>query len=507
MQHIESLEQGIDNNNLPKGSKVAVIGAGPAGLTCAYELLRLGYQVDIFEVNSTVGGMSRSIEILDQSVDLGPHRFFSKYEIINQIWSEMMSPEECLTENRLSRIFYRGKFFSYPLKGFEALFNLGLIESTHCCLSYLYSQAFPKKEHTFEAWVSNAFGHRLYEIFFKTYSEKLWGIKCSELSDLFAKQRIKSLNLFEAVKNAFIGSKGKNTPLSLIDQFMYPRYGCGVLYENMATKIKDLGGQFFMQEQVIKLLTNEFKATGLISQKVAQDQGIHTTNAPVALVGEQTTRHYDAVVSSAIFTDMLASMSELSVKGQELINKLKFRNTLLVYLAIDPTKAKLSPDHWIYIHSPDIQTGRICDSANWSTFMQNGHKEHIVCFEYWANDDDPIWNEDDDCLIARAKLDATKTGFIPSEAIGNGHVHRIFKSYVVYHSQYNSVMSDLISELQPFQNLYFIGRNGSARYNNMDHSIFMGLMCARKIAGKYDGSLWDINTDSNYQECLDKYGK
>lgn len=494
------------NEALPKGAKIAVIGAGPAGLSCAYELLRLGYQVDIFEMDSVVGGMSRTLNILDQKVDLGPHRFFSKYEIINQTWSEMISQDECITENRLSRIFYRGKFFSYPLKGFEALFKLGFIESAHCFLSYLYSAAFPRKDPTFEAWVSNAFGKRLYEIFFKTYSEKLWGIKCTELSDLFAKQRIKSLNLMGAIKNALF-SHSSNTPVTLIDQFMYPRQGCGVVYENMAAKIKEAGGQFFLQEQVVKLLTQDHKATGIVTQKAEHSQGTKTTSVKVAGIGECVTRYYDAVVSSAIFTDMLRSMEELSPQSHELADKLTFRNTILVYLAIDPSKANLCPDHWIYVHSPEIQTGRMCDSANWSTDMQNGHKEHLVCFEYWANDDEPLWMEADDKLIELAKEDAIKTGFIPANSIGEGHVHRISKSYCVYHSNYEQIMTQLIKELEVFKDLYFIGRNGSARYNNMDHSIFMGLMCARKIAGKYDGSLWDINTDSNYQECLDKHAR
>lgn len=492
---------------LPKGAKVAVIGAGPAGLSCAYELLRLGYQVDIFEMDSTSGGMSRTIEVMGQLVDIGPHRFFSKYDIINQTWSNMISKDECIVENRLSRIFYRGKFYSYPLKGFEALFKLGFFESAHCFFSYLYSAAFPRKEHTFEAWVSNAFGYRLYEIFFKTYSEKLWGIKCSELSDLFAKQRIKSLNLMGAIKNALFSKSSGDTPVTLIDQFMYPRYGCGVVYENMADQIKQAGGQFFMQEQVTKILTQNHKASGIVTQKVAHGQGEQTTNAQIELIGKPVVRNYDAVVSSAIFTDMLASMDELTPKGHELAEQLKFRNTILIYLAIDPSKANLCPDHWIYVHSPEIQTGRMSDSANWSTYMQKGHKEHIVCFEYWANEDDPLWLEDDDKLISLAKEDAVKTGFITAESISGGHVHRIYKSYCVYHAQYEQVMSEIVKELQIFKNLYFIGRNGSARYNNMDHSIFMGLMCAHKIAGKYDGSLWDINTDSNYQECMDKHSK
>lgn len=495
------------NSAIPKDAHIAVIGAGPAGLSCAYELVQLGYHVDLFEMNAQVGGMSRSIDVLGQRADVGPHRFFSKYDVINDFWGKFLPSEDRLLENRLSRIFYRNKFFSYPLKGFEALWKLGFIESTRCFCSYLYANIFPRKEHTFEAWVSNAFGHRLYQIFFKTYSEKLWGIKCSELSDLFAKQRIKSLNLVGAIKNAlFTHGHSKDVP-TLIDQFVYPKQGCGSVYENLTQQFISAGGRLYSQEKVIKLLTEEHHVTGLVSQKVTPAADNKSTNAPSLPVGEPVTRHYDAVVSSAILTEMLDSMSELSSTGKALAKKIRFRNTILVYLTVAPEQAQLPPDHWLYIHSPDIKSGRTCDAANWSSYMQNGHNEHLLCFEYWANDDDELWLSDDEQLIAIAQTDACKMGFIPATAIKEGFVHRIYKSYPIYHSQYEEIMQQLIPELETFANLYFIGRNGAARYNNMDHSIFMGLMCARKIAGKYDDSLWKINTDSDYQECMTKHAK
>lgn len=495
------------NPALPKDSHIAVIGAGPAGLSCAYELLQMGYQVDLFEMNSQVGGMSRTIDVLGQKADIGPHRFFSKCDLIYEFWSKFLPSEDRLLEHRLSRILYRNKFFSYPLKGFEALWKLGFIESTRCFCSYLYANIFPRKEHTFEAWVSNAFGYRLYQIFFKTYSEKLWGIKCTELSDLFAKQRIKSLNLMEAIKNALFAHNHSNDIPTLIEQFVYPKQGCGSVYENVAQQIISAGGKIFTQEQVLKLLTKDHQVTGLVSQKVTPAANDHNTNAPSTLEGEPIRRHYDAVVSSAILPEMLASMDELSSTGKSLASKISFRNTLLVYLTVDPDKAQLPPDHWIYIHSPDIQSGRMCDVANWSSYMQNGHKEHILSFEYWANDNDPLWQSTDAQLLNLACNDANLTGFIPTNAIKDGLVHRIYKSYPIYNSQYETVMQQLIPELETFINLYFIGRNGAACYNNMDHSIFMGLMCAHKIAGKYDGSLWEINTDSDYQECITKHTK
>ena len=518
--------------------KVAVIGAGPAGLACALELLKAGYAVDIFELDDRVGGMGRTIEVLGQKADLGPHRFFSKLDEVNNFWQQGMATADFITEQRLTRILYNGKFFDYPLKGFDALHKLGVFESARCVLSYVYASLFPRKEPTFEAWVSNAFGQRLYEIFFKTYSERLWGIKCSELSDQFAKQRIKSLNLRRAILNALLPQKDNaGKPLSLIDEFLYPRLGSGMVYERVAQEIEHLGGRFFFKQQVLGLTTEPvtatatandnatateqhwannaaqaqqpqfaFKITGIVTQELASGQGAVGTNAPLAAaVGSQPVkRAYDMVVSSGIFSDMVSSLTALPATVQELCAQLRFRNTILVYVAVDATKAQLCPDHWIYVHSPEILTGRICDFANWSWEMQQGHKEHLLTFEYWANDDDALWRKSDDELQAQARADAAKLGFIKPEAITGLSVHRIYKSYPVYFNGYEDVLKGITRELDTIANLYFIGRNGSYKYNNADHSVLMGLFCARKIAGTYHGSLWDINTDSDYQEIKAK---
>ena len=293
-------------------SKVAVIGAGPAGLSCALELLRAGYAVDIFELNSVVGGLSRTVDVLGHKADLGSHRFFSKVKAVNDFWHQGMAPDDFITERRMSRILYNGKFFDYPLRGFDALFKLGLLESTRCVLSYIYASLRPRSEPTFEAWVSNAFGYRLYEIFFKTYSERLWGIPCDQLSDQFAKQRIKTLNLRRAIINAIQPKRNKQgTPLSLIDEFIYPRLGCGMVYERVAEEVKRLGGHFFLRQKVLGITTGrnengELKATGIVTQEVARGQGAEMSNAPVEVVSgsKPVTRPYDIVVSSGIFTDM-----------------------------------------------------------------------------------------------------------------------------------------------------------------------------------------------------------
>ena len=508
--------------------KVAVIGAGPAGLACALELLKAGYAVDIFELDDCVGGMCRTIEVLGQRADIGPHRFFSKIDEVNNFWQHSIAADDFITEQRLSRILYNGKLFSYPLKGFDALHKLGFVESARCVLSYAYASMFPRKEPTFEAWVSNAFGKRLYEIFFKTYSERLWGIKCNELSDQFAKQRIKSLNLRRAILNALLPQKDNaGKPLSLIDEFLYPRLGSGMVYKRVAQEIEQLGGRFFFKQQVLGVTTEPvtatephwannaankqqphfaFKVTGIVTQELARGQGAVSTNAPLAAAADSQPikRAYDVVVSSGIFSDMVRSLTALPAHVQELCAQLRFRNTILVYVAVDATKAQLCPDHWIYVHSPNILTGRICDFANWSWEMQQGHKEHLLTFEYWANDDDVLWNKSDNELQEQARVDASKLGFIKPEAITGLAVHRIYKSYPVYFNGYEDVLKCITRELDTIANLYFIGRNGSYKYNNADHSILMGLFCAQKIAGTYHGSLWDINTDSDYQEIKEQ---
>ena len=513
MNGYQSQESSFTNSLAATKAKVAVIGAGPAGLSCALELLRVGYAVDIFELDSVVGGLSRTVDVLGHKADVGSHRFFSKVKAVNDFWHQgmpRMAPDDFITEHRMSRILYNGKFFDYPLRGFDALFKLGLVESTRCVLSYIYASLCPRSEPTFEAWVSNAFGHRLYEIFFKTYSERLWGIPCNQLSDQFAKQRIKTLNLRRAIINAIQPKRNKQgTPLSLIDEFIYPRLGCGMVYERVAEEIKCLGGHFFFRQKVLSITTErnengELKATGVVTQEVARGQGSEMSNAPVEVVSgsKPVTRPYDIVVSSGIFTDMVRSLSCLPKEVSTWCDELRFRNTILVYLTVDPSKASLCPDHWIYIHSPEIQMGRLCDFSNWSKDMQQGHSDHLLSFEYWANDDEPLWLKSDAELIAQARVDAVKTGFITAESIIDAAVHRVYKSYPVYHNGYEQVLGKITAQLDTIKDLYFIGRNGSFKYNNMDHSILMGLFCAHKICGTYHGSLWSINTDSDYQEVM-----
>ena len=486
-------------SNSPESTKpaVAVIGAGPAGLACAQTLLDLGYKVDIYEMSGSVGGMARSCEILGQTVDLGPHRFHTDEPLVKDFWADNLDSSETVHKERLSRILYKGKFFSYPLRGFEALFQLGLLESARCVLSYAKSTLFPRKEPTFEAWVSNAFGHRLYEIFFKTYSEKLWGIKCSELSDQFARERIRTLNLSKAVIRAFIPDRGKKER-TLVSTFIYPAKGAGQMWNNTLARImRSGGGTLTLNAYISEISCTDNQVKGIYVQKTTPVADHIATNAPHSQSADRTFIPYDYVVSSGNFSDLVSSIGALPDDIRGLTSDLKYRNTLLVYLKINPGSQDLPPDNWLYIHSPDVRSGRMCDMANWSAVMQKGQKEHVVCFEYWANNDDEIWNMPDDQLVEMARADAIATGIFTPESILDGAVHRVHRSYPVYTDGYASRLKEIIGHVDAINGLHFIGRNGSFKYNNMDHSVLMGILAAKKIAGQWNGRLWDINADSS----------
>lgn len=483
-------------NKMLKG-KVAVIGAGPAGLACAQRLLDLGYAVDLFEVNDHVGGMSRSLEMMGQIADLGPHYFRTSVPMVQEYWDRNNEGIANIAKIRQSRILYQGKLFSYPLKGFEALFKLGFFESVRCVLSYIKSMICPRKEKTFEAWVSNAFGYRLYEIFFKTYSEKLWGVKCSDLSDQFAKERIRSLNLFLAVKSALLPNEDESKIRTLRSTFNYPKYGTGLVYEHCLADFLARGGQFFPKHKVVEIMTDHNKVSGIVVKQVLSVNEDQETNGRIILDEQAFRREYDYVVSSGIFTEMVSSIKELPLKSRELVQKLRFRNTILVFLKIDPSYGDLPNDHWLYVHSKNVLSGRMYDVANWSTALQQGQQEHVVAFEYWADEQDDLWQWTNEQLVAQAQADARACGLFNPQAIKDGSVHRIYKSYPMYVGDYAQTLKELSSALDKIEGLYFIGRNGSFKYNNMDHSIQMGLLAANKIAGLYQGSLWDLNFDGS----------
>jgi len=458
---------------------VAVVGAGPAGLTVAYQLALRGIKVEVFEADNAVGGMAKTIPLWGQLADLGPHRFFSSDPRVNKIWLDVVGPDYSMV-NRLTRIYYRDSFFDYPLKASNAIINLGVFEAAFCVLSYLKARVFPEKdESTFEAWVSNRFGRRLYSIFFKAYSEKLWGIPCTELDADFAAQRIKKFSLFEAIKSALFGAAGSKHK-TLVDEFAYPHRGAGAVYDEMAKKICDLGGRIHL---------------GVPAASV------HPARTPAGKallkLEDGSESFFDCIVSSMPVTTLIERMN-VPEDVKEHAKCLRFRNTILVFLLVEG--ASPFPDQWIYIHSPEMKTGRMTNFRNWVPGINQGSSDSIICLEYWCYDEDDIWNAKEQDLINLAMDEAYRTSLIPKRSVKDGKVLRIPKCYPVYASGYKEHLAAVEEMLSKQCNLCFIGRSGAFKYNNQDHSILMGLLAAENIADGRRHDLWSINTDYEYQE-------
>lgn len=459
--------------------KVAVIGAGPAGLACALKLAEEGVMVDVYEKELQIGGMTKSFDLWGQRVDLGPHRFFSMDEMVNSFWLSQVKDEYVMVD-RLTRIYYNRKFFLYPVKAMNALSNLGFLEACACILSYLKVQFHKKREErTFEEWVSNKFGYKLYSIFFKTYSERLWGIPCTELDADFARQRIKGLNMMEVIKGALIPHKGTKHK-TLVERFAYPSMGGGVPYENMAEKLEKLGSKVYTGMQVNGLFVEMGTAKGII-------------------MADGSIRNYDYVVSSAPFTEMISSIKNFPEKVYKAAEGLVYRNTTLVYLRIE--RSDLFKDNWIYVHDKSVCFGRITNFRNWSPKTLKSRKETILALEYWSYDKDTLWKLSDFDMVQLAKAEIIKIGLVNGDDISGGHVVRLHKSYPVYNTGYQEKMKLLQEAADSIEKVAFIGRNGSFKYNNQDHSILMGLLAAENIiSGNRKNDLWAVNTDYDYQE-------
>jgi len=458
--------------------KVGIIGAGPAGLTAAYKLSRQGAHVTVFETTDLPGGLSRSFELWGQVVDLGPHRFFSRDPRVNQLWLEVVEKDFRMVD-RLTRIYYNKRFFHYPLKPTNALWNLGFLTSLLCVLSYLRQKVFPQRvdSNSFEGWVVERFGRKLYEIFFKSYSEKLWGIDCTDLDSDFAAQRIKKFSLFEAIKNSLGLAKVEHKTLA--DTFAYPINGTGMVYTRMADSIQKNGGEIHYNSVVTKLVHQ--------NQKV---QTIELSN------GKQF--QFDHVISTMPITNLIQGLGCESTKVNKAKETLKFRNTILVFLEIEGDEH--FDDQWLYIHSPDLDVGRITNFSNWVPEIKKDSPNTIMVLEYWGNNDDALWLKDDDSLVEKASTELKKTGLIKNPSVLNGLVKKIPKSYPIYSKGYKENLNVVYAYLKEFKNLSVIGRYGAFKYNNQDHSILMGLLAAENIQNNNENNLWDVNSDYEFQE-------
>lgn len=459
---------------------VVVIGAGPAGLTAALQLSRAGIRVTVCESRLEVGGLTRSFSLWDQRVDLGPHRFFSRDRRVNALWLEMAGGDYHMV-NRVTRILYNGRLFSYPLRVLDVLTNLGVREASLCIGSYFLSKLRSQSNSshaTFESWVTSRFGSRLFGIFFKGYSEKLWGLPCNRISADFAAQRIRGLSLREAIINAFPGLKRPHR--TLVEQFAYPTLGAGAIYESMARCVVAEGGELRLGCRIQKVIQKGRQVTG------------------VELV-DGTWLECTEVVSTMPLNLLVAGLEDVPESVRALSEDLKFRNTVIVYLRVEGSR--LFPDNWIYVHSPEIGSGRITNFSNWGDRDALPSPHSILALEYWCNNGDPIWNLSDEALTELASRDLGRSGLIGDAPITHSHVERINRCYPVYEMGYQDRLDPIRNYLKTIRGLHPIGRYGTFKYNNQDHSILMGLMAAENIISGTAHDLWEINTDyDEYQE-------
>jgi protoporphyrinogen oxidase len=466
--------------------KVAIIGAGPAGLTAAYLLAKGGQQVTVFEKDPQyVGGISRTESYKGYHFDIGGHRFFSKSKEVEDFWTEILG-DEMLERPRSSRIYYNGKFFSYPLAAFEALSKLGIIESTLCVLSYVKAKIFPVKNPTnFEDWVVNQFGRRLFNIFFKTYTEKVWGIPCNQISADWAAQRIKGLSLSSAIWNALFKpkagkSKGKVIK-TLIDSFRYPKYGPGMMWETCTEKCKQMGVQVIMNRGVkhITLSGNQWK--------------VDTTDG-------NSQDGFDYVLSSAPMRELIANVSpRFPEHAFSSSQHLGYRDFLTVVLICRDEDA--FTDNWIYIHDPSVKVGRIQNFKSWSPYMVPDPAMACYGLEYFCFEGDGLWTSSDETLIDLAKKEIQQIGLTNEKAVVDGYVVRQPKAYPVYDHTYKENVEAVREALKAYPGLYLVGRNGMHKYNNQDHSMMTAMLAAKNIiAGKEIYDLWDVNEDAEYHE-------
>jgi protoporphyrinogen oxidase len=473
-------------------AETIVIGAGPAGLTTAYQLAKDGRSVLVLEQDPTyVGGISRTVNHKGFLFDIGGHRFFSKSKEIVDLWNEIL-PDDFIERPRLSRIYYRGKFFSYPLRAFEAFRKLGPIESLACALSYARARATPiKSPKTFHQWVRNQFGERLFSIFFKTYTEKVWGMSCDEISADWAAQRIKGLDLRAAVVDGFrrsLGRSGKGgaTAKTLIESFRYPRRGPGMMWDAAARKIEAFSGRVVMGRKVEKLHWDE--ATRLWTVEVVKGDGTRET---------YTAQH---VVSSAPVRDLIRSITPGPISTLH-ARDLRYRDFLTVVL-IGKSNIQLE-DNWVYIHDPAVKVGRVQNFRSWSPELLPDDTSTSLGLEYFCFEGDGLWTSSDDNLIKLAMKEIDKIGLMRPADIFDACVVRQPKAYPVYDDAYAENMEVVRRDLAAnYPTLHLVGRNGMHKYNNQDHAMMTGLLTALNIEdGEMLYDVWQVNEDADYHEA------
>jgi protoporphyrinogen oxidase len=460
-----------------------ILGAGPAGLTAGYLLAKQGLPVVVLEAEDQVGGIAKTAVRDGYRFDLGGHRFFTKVKEVDDLWHEIMR-EDFLERPRMSRIYWRDrrgrtKFLDYPLRGPDVIKKLGPVDLTKALVSYLWAAIKPKgKEETYEQWVANRFGRWLFNEFFKSYTEKVWGVSTSEIRADWAAQRIKNLSFFSAAKSAFFGNKDDKVT-SLISKFNYPRYGPGQMWETMTDDINRLGGQVLLNKRVTKL---EFDGERCVRVHVGDESW-----EPSAVISSLALRNTVGMAEPHPKPEVLAS-----ARG------LRYRDFLTVAVVLDGED--LFPDNWIYIHDPNVNVGRIQNFRSWSPWMVPDPKKACVGMEFFCFQGDELWEMDDDKLVQLGMRELEKLGLAKVDQLEFGFVERVPKAYPMYDADYSERVHSIRSWLDGLDNFIQVGRNGLHRYNNSDHSMLTAMRAVDNLVKGTDHDIWAVNAESAYHE-------
>jgi protoporphyrinogen oxidase len=459
-------------------TRVVILGAGPAGLTAAYELSNSGIPCVVLERDAVVGGLARTVEYRGFRFDIGGHRFYTKVSLVQQIWSDVLG-DDLLTCKRLSRIYYKSRFFQYPLEPLNAIRGLGVTEAFRCALSFLRSQLFPSlPERDFATWVSNRFGRRLFETFFESFTEKVWGLECHKIAAEWAAQRIQGLSVWSLLRDAVLRRSDKRTK-TLIKEFQYPRLGPGMLWSRMKEIVEQRGVPVILNAPVESV---QWRDGRIVSLRAG---------------GE--TYHGTHFISSIPVRELIEKLNPAAPPSLLVAaNKFHYRDFLTVALMV--RGRDLFPDNWIYVHDPAVAAGRVQNYGNWSPEMTPDPDMSCLGVEYFCNVTDALWNASDAELIAMAKREMAQLGLVCEQDVVDGAVVRMPKAYPVYGRGYQDGLATVREFLATVPNLQLVGRNGMHRYNNQDHSMLTAILAARNVAGaQFD--LWSLNVDRDYLEA------
>jgi protoporphyrinogen oxidase len=472
---------------LRMSQRIVVIGAGPAGLAAAHELARHGHQSLVIDKNDRVGGLARTIWRDGYGFDLGPHRFFTKNHEVLELWQEYLG-DDLLDVDRLTRIYYRGRFFAYPLKPLDALAKLGPATTAKAVASYARERLrrHPDEPKSFEDWIVSQFGRVLFDVFFKSYTEKVWGIPCDQIGKEWAGQRIRGLNLAQAVRHAF--GRGRSQQVrSLVERYQYPRLGAGQLYDAMAARLESGGSEVRTGVEVVRIETDGDRIT-----RVHCDDGSAVDVAHV--------------FASAPITGVATAL-EPAAPGEVLdaAESLYYRSHITVNLVVEQEAP--FPDNWIYIQSPELRMARVANYASFSKDLIGRPGTCGLSVEYFCFETDDLWAMSERELLDLAAREMDRSGLLDASTIADGFVVKEKESYPTYYLGHRAHFDVLFVYLSRFRNLSLIGRAGMYRYNNQDHASLTGLYAARNHLGLSDVDLFAINPEDEYiEEVRTGYG-